>query len=54
MKRTLQAHQKVPHKEAGAGAKDIQEVLVLINGMSRFSEGGADCSHEEAGAAPHR
>jgi hypothetical protein len=27
---------------------------VLINGMSRSVEGGADCSHEEAIAAPHR
>jgi hypothetical protein len=28
--------------------------LVSINRMSRCSEGGADCSHEEASAAPHR
>jgi hypothetical protein len=26
----------------------------LINGMSRSSEGGAGCSHEEASATPHR
>ena len=28
--------------------------LVTTNGMSRSSAGGADCSHEEAGAPPHR
>jgi len=32
----------------------IQTRSVPINGMSRSSEGGADCSHEEASAAPHR
>jgi hypothetical protein len=30
------------------------DALVLINGMSRSSEGGADCSHEKASAPSHR